>query len=266
MSNDKNMDDLILPTKPTKSKLKNPSPLLVFGKPKIGKTTSIAGLENCLVINFEDKIQTADGMVMYVPTLEDLKKTLLKIKQAGKPYKYIAIDTLTKLEDMCVSEAERIYMRTPMGKDSWIKKDENGRLLPTCGKSKYTNILFLPNGSGYQYLRQAFKQITKMIEECADNIIYIAHVKETNILKEGAEITSHDVNLIGKNKQSISADAQAIAYMTRIGKANYLCFLPSDDVLAGCKIKRLEGKEVLISEYDENDNLITHWDQIYIKE
>jgi len=266
MSDENKVEDFILPTKPTKSKLKNPSPLLVFGKPKIGKTTAIASLENCLVINLEDKIQTADGMVMYVPTLNDLKVVLQKIKAAGKPYQYIAIDTLTKLEDLCVLEAERIYMKTPMGKESWIKKDEaTGRLLPTCGKSKYTSILFLPNGSGYQYLRQAFKQITKMIEECAENIIYIAHVKETNILKEGAELTSHDVNLIGKNKQSISAEAQAIAYMTRIGKANYLCFLPSDDVLAGCKIKRLEGKEILISEYDEKDNLVTHWDQIYIK-
>ena len=265
MSDENKVEDFILPTKPTKSKLVNPSPLLVFGKPKIGKTTAIAALENCLVINLEDKIQTADGMVMYVPNLEDLKKVLAKIKQAGKPYKYLAIDTLTKLEDMCILEAERLYMKTPMGKESWFKKDEKtGKMLATCGKAKYGSIIFLPNGSGYQYLRQAFKNITKLIEECADNIIYIAHVKETNILKEGAELTSHDVNLIGKNKQSISAEAQAIAYMTRIGKANYLCFLPSDDVLAGCKIKRLEGKEVLISEYDEKENLITHWDQIYI--
>lgn len=266
MSKEKEVEDFILPTKATKSKLINPSPLLVFGKPKIGKTTTVAGLENCLVINLEDKIQTADGMVMYVPTLDDLKKVLQKIKAAGNPYQYIAIDTLTKLEDLCILEAEKIYMRTPMGKDSWFKKDEaTGKMSPACGKAKYTSILFLPNGSGYQYLRQAFKQITKMIEECADNIIYIAHVKETNILKEGAELTSHDINLIGKNKQSISAEAQAIGYMTRIGKTNYLCFLPSDDVLAGCKIRRLEGKEILISEYDENDNLITHWDQIYIK-
>ena len=94
MSNEKEMDGLILPTKPTKSKLINPSPLLVFGKPKIGKTTAIAALENCLVINLEDKIQTADGMVMYVPTLNDLKIVLQKIKTAGKPYQYIAIDTL----------------------------------------------------------------------------------------------------------------------------------------------------------------------------
>jgi hypothetical protein len=157
-------------------------------------------------------------------------------------------------------------MKTPMGKESWIKKDEaTGKLSPTCGKSKYTSILFLPNGSGYQYLRQAFKQITKMIEECAENIIYIAHVKEVNILKDGLEFTSNDINLIGKNKQSISAAAQAIAYMTRIGKKNYLYFQPGDDILTGCKIKRLDGKEICISEYDDNNNLITYWDQIYIK-
>ena len=106
--------------------------------------------------------------------------------------------------------------------------------------------------------------ITNLVEECADRIIYIAHVKDTNILKDGIEFTSNDINLTGKNKQSISAAAQAIAYMTRIGNKNYLCFQPGPDVLSGCKISRLDGKEILISEYDEDDNLITHWDQIYI--
>ena len=53
--------------------------------------------------------------------------------------------------------------------------------------------------------------------------------------------------------------------MTRVNKKNYLSFLPSEDILAGCKIKRLEGKEILISEYDEKGTLKTHWDQIYIK-
>lgn len=256
----------ILPTKPTKSKLVNPSPLLVFGKPKIGKTTAIAALENCLVINLEDKIQTTDGMITFAKDLPTLKQILVAIKEAGNPYKYLAIDTLTKLEEFCIPEAEKLYMKTPMGKDSWIKKDDNGKLLPTCGKAKYGSIIFLPNGSGYQYVRAAFQKITTMVEQCADNIIYIAHVKDTNILKDGAEFTSSDINLLGKNKQSISAAAQAIAFMTRIGKKNYLCFQPGDDVLSGCKIKRLDGKEILISEYDEDDNLITHWDEVYIEE
>jgi len=262
----KNVDvnEIILPTKPTKSLLINPSPLLIFGKPKIGKTTAVAGLKNCLVINLEDKIQTADGMVLYISNINDLKKLLLKIKEANFPYDYIAIDTLTKLEDMCINEAERLYMKTAVGKGWFFKDPVTGLMAETCGKANYNNILFLPNGSGYQYLRQAFKNITSLIESCAKNIIYIAHVKEVNILKEGVELTSHDINLIGKNKQTISADAQAIGYMTRIGKKNYLCFLPSDDVLAGCKIKRLEGAEILISEYNKENELITYWDKIYI--
>ena len=258
------MSELILPKAPTKSKLINPSPLLIFGVPKIGKTTSIAALENCLVINLEDPVQTADGMVVYAPTLTAFKAVLKAIVKEGKPYDYLAIDTLTKLEEFCIVRAEEIYSNSPMG-SGWIKNDDQGRLLKTSGKYKYKSILFLPNGSGYQYLRQAFEEITTQIKKCAPNIIYIAHVKQTNILKDGVEFSSSDINLVGKNKQSISAEAQAIAFMRRVGGKNYLCFQPSDDVLAGCKIKRLEGKELLISEYDENDNLVTYWDQVYIK-
>lgn len=266
MSSKEKEEEWILPTTPTKSKLVNPNRLLIFGKPKIGKTTAVAALKNCLIINLEDKVQTADGMILYVDSITKLKSLLKTIKEKGCPYDYIAIDTLTKLEEMCIPEAERLYMRTPMGKESWIKKDDKGKLLPTCGKAKYGNILFLPNGSGYQYLREAFKNIIHMIEEVTENVIYIAHVKEVNIVKDGAEFTSSDINLTGKNKYTISADAQAIAYMTRINNKNYLCFQVSDDLLAGCKIKRLEGRDILISEYDENENLITHWDEVYIKE
>ena len=266
MSDEKEDEGLILPTKPTKSKLKNPSPLLVFGKPKIGKTTAIAGLQNNLVINLEDKIQTADGMVMFAKDLTALKQVLNKIKEAGKPYQYITIDTLTKLEEFCIPEAERLYMKTPMG-SSWIVKDPVTKVIDKKKslKVKYGSILFLPNGSGYQYVRAAFQQLTTLIESCANNIIYIAHVKEVNILKDGLEFTSNDINLTGKNKQSISAAAQAIAYMTRVGKKNYLYFQPGDDILTGCKIKRLDGQEILISEYNEKGDLVTYWDQIYIK-
>lgn len=266
MNEEKKMvEDFILPSKPTKSLLKNPSPLLIFGKPKIGKTTAVAGLENCLVINLEDKVQTTDGMVLYAKDLNSLKQILTKIKAAKNPYKYIAIDTLTKLEEFCIPVAEKLYMKTPMGSTWELRDPDTGNLIKSCGKYKYGSIIFLPNGSGYQYIRQAFQMITNLVEECAENIIYIAHVKDTNILKDGVEFTSNDVNLTGKNKQSISAAAQAIAYMTRIENKNYLLFQPGDDILSGCKIKRLDGKEILISEYDDKDNLITHWDQIYIK-
>ena len=76
-------EELILPKKPTKAQLKNPSPLLIFGQPKIGKTTCIANLKNNLVLNFEDKVQSADGMVMYIDSLKKLKEVAQAIKKAA---------------------------------------------------------------------------------------------------------------------------------------------------------------------------------------
>lgn len=141
--------DFVLPTKPTKSKLINPSPLLIFGKPKIGKTTAIAALESNFIINLEDKIQTADGMIMYAKDLTTLKQILSEVKKAGNPYKYLTIDTLTKLEEFCIPEAEKLYMKTPMG-SSWVIRDpETGEINKKKSlKYKYGSIIFLPNGSG----------------------------------------------------------------------------------------------------------------------
>jgi len=260
------MSDIILPTKPTKSQLVNPETLLIFGKPKIGKSTAIAGLKDCLLINLEDKVQTVDGMVMYAEDNKKLEEILDKIIEAGCPYKYIAIDTITKLEENCLPEATNIYRKLPIGKE-WVVIKDGVEDKKSSRRFKYNNnILNLPNGSGYQFVSQALTKVLNKIKKAAPHIIFIGHVKEINLLKDGAEFTSSDLNLTGKNKQRMSADAQAIAYMSRIGKKNYLEFKSGQDVLAGCKIKRLEGKEILISEYDENDNLITHWDQIYIEE
>lgn len=254
----------VLPTKPTKAELVDPEVFVIFGKPKIGKTTLVAQIPNCLVLNFEDKKQTADGMIMYIDSLRMLEEVCKEIQKQGKPYRYGAIDTTTRLEEMCIEEAERLYMKTPAGKASWIKKDEaTGKMLSSCGKAKYGNILFLPNGSGYQYLRQAFSKYEKMLQKTFDRVIFISHVKDVNITKDGAEFTSSDLNLIGKNKHSLSASAHAIAFLTRIGKKSYLNFQPGDDVLAGCKIKRLDGQEILIGEMDEKDKLTTYWEKVY---
>lgn len=256
---------LNLPTKPVKAELKNPETLIIYGLPKIGKTTTVAALKDCLVVNFEDKKQTADGMIYYMddiskPSLDDFVKT---IKELNRPYKYIALDTVTKLEELAIAEAEKIYASTPVGK-GWFIKTEEGKILPGPGKKKYKEILFLPNGAGYQYLTKALMKVINVFKSCADTIIFIAHVKDKNLNKDGAEFTSADLNLMGKNKGILSQMTHAIAYMHRRGKKNYLEFIPSDDVLAGCKVKRLEGKEFLISEYDENNNLVTYWSDIFI--
>lgn len=257
----------VLPTQPTKAALLEPDRVIFMGKPKCGKTTSLALLPNALDINFEDAKQTATGMFQYISNINDLKILCRDIREAGKPYHFGIIDTVTKMEELAVEEAERIYMTLAVGKN-WIKKKKtkDGRIIldPECGKAQYGNILQIPKGSGYQYLTTAMKNIDKMLKETFPVVIYNAHIKETQLKNEetGIETTSIDVNLTGKNKQIFSADAHAIGYFERIGNKLYLKFTPSEDLISGCKIDRIADKTFLISEKTDK-GIVTYWENIF---
>ena len=130
-----------LPLQPVKAVTKSPKELIIFSKPKVGKTTLLAGLPDCLILDFEDGSDYVEAMKLKVRTLEELKQIGKAIKEAGNPYKYIAIDTVTALEEFCIGYAEELYSKSSMGKN-WF----------TDGKPKYGTILNMPNGAGYPWL------------------------------------------------------------------------------------------------------------------
>lgn len=227
----------------------NPKILLLFGKTKIGKSTILSGLDGCLTLEFEDKgSDYMTGHVVQVNSLKDLNGIGKQIEDAGKPYKYIAIDTVTALEDMCLPYANQLYRATPMGKN-WNGED----------------VRTLPSGSGYQYLRTAFFNVIDKISTWAEFIILVGHLKDTLIEKDGEEFNSYELDLTGKIKRITAANAAAVGYVYRDGNKLLINFKPSEDILAGCKIPRLEGKIITISEKDKNSGAIrTFWNEIYI--
>jgi len=44
----------VLPTKKVKAEIKSPKNMVIFSKPKVGKTTLLAQLDNCLIIDLEE--------------------------------------------------------------------------------------------------------------------------------------------------------------------------------------------------------------------
>ena len=44
----------LLPTEKTKKKTDNPKNLILFGLPKVGKTTVLSHLPKCLILDFEE--------------------------------------------------------------------------------------------------------------------------------------------------------------------------------------------------------------------
>lgn len=134
-----------LPTSKSKATRVNPRKIILFGKPKIGKSTALSQLDNCLIIDLEggtDFLQALKIDVLKISREKDmlpinvLRQIINQIKEANAKkgdyvYKYGAIDTISVLEDMVLPVALSLYKATVQGRNF-----------------QGENVLDLPNGAG----------------------------------------------------------------------------------------------------------------------
>ena len=210
---------------------KSPKNMVIYGPPKIGKTTALSQLDNCLIIDLEEGSDMVEALKIKVTNLGELAEVGKKIMQNKKPYKYVAVDTVTKLEEWCEIEGKKIYQNTPMGKN--FDKDQKG-----------VSILSLPNGAGYLYLRIAFKRWIDRLNKLADHVILVGHLKDKMLDKKGKEVSSKDLDLTGKIKQITCANADAIGYINRNDDKTMISFNSMDDITAGSRCDHLKGQEM----------------------
>lgn len=242
--------EIKLPTKVVESVTKNPETLIIYSHPKAGKTTLLSKLDNCLILDLEGGSKYVDALKMEVNSLDELQQIGAAIVKAGKPYKYVAIDTLSALEDLCIPYATAMYKQSPIGKSF------DG-----------TNVLELPKGAGYFWLRQAWDIWMTKIHKLADHIILIGHLKDSVIDKAGKEVSAKDLDLTGKLKQIVCADADAIGYMYRGSNDSLeITFKSSEQLNCGSRCNHLKGQVIKIADYDKekNDLINVQWNKIYL--
>ena len=210
---------------------KSPKNMVIYGPPKIGKTTALSQLDNCLIIDLEEGSDMVEALKIKANNLGELAEIGKKIMQNKKPYKYVAIDTVTKLEEWCEVEGKKIYKDTPMGKN--FDKDNKG-----------ISVLSLPNGAGYLYLRIAFKRWIDRLNKLADHVILVGHLKDKMLDKKGKEVSSKDLDLTGKIKQITCANADAIGYIYREDDKTMISFNSQGDITAGSRCDHLKGQDM----------------------
>lgn len=246
-----------LPTERQKAEMLSPKKLLIYSKPKTGKTDLVAHLDNALIIDLENGSYAFEGMSYNVlkeaekngrTPLAELNALIKEIKASGKPYEYGVIDTVTSLENLVMPLALKLYMNTPQGKNF-----------------EGNNVLYLPKGAGYQFLRDALFMVLNDLYSCFNKTILLGHIKTGFIEKDGKEVVSAEVDLTGKIKTMISGDVDAIGLLYRSKQnENTLSFKTLDEVTCGGRSKHLKNKEIVISEMNNEGVLKTHWDKIYI--
>lgn len=245
---------IVLPKEKVKAKVENPRFLIIFGKPKAGKTTLASKLDNNLIVDLEGGSEFLEALAVQARSVKDLgdiaNAIREEIKSTGKkPYKYITLDNASRLEEICLSYAATLYRQTPMG------KNYSGN-----------DVRTLPNGSGYMYLQQAVRKVIDMFRDLCDNFILIGHLKDKMINKEGEELSEMSLDLVGKLANIICGEADAVGYVYRKKNETHISFEGGDNSVREARAPHLRGKNIVIAESDENNNVKVYWDKIYLPE
>ena len=246
-----------LPTKKVKAVTKSPRKLLIYSLPKTGKTTAVAQLDDCLIVDLERGTDMVDALKVQADDVSELKEIVSALKQkkeeTGKaPYKYIAIDTATKLEDFSESIAVGMYKATAMG--SKFRGD-------------IVELKALPMGAGYKYVRDAYKFLLNQFVPLCETLILIGHTKDKYLSKGDKDVTSTEVDLTGKLSQIVCQNVDAIGYVYRKKNQLFISFKTDGDITSGNRSPHLSGQEFLLAESDPNTfEVKTYWDKIFVKE
>jgi len=212
-----------LPTTVIKSTTVNPSLLTVFGQSKVGKTTMLTKLNNCLIIDTEKGTKYVDALKIQVDNSAQLKNLIgsLKDKEGieslGVKYDYIALDTIDNVV-------------------SWFEKD-------IARENNIDSFAKIPFGDGYNQVRNRVMAMISALMECCEHVIIIGHRKKTIIGNDSVEVNVSSLDLSGKLKNYVMAKSDAIGFVYRNEDGNLqISFEASDEIEAGTRLAHLAGK------------------------
>jgi hypothetical protein len=237
---------IVLPTESTKPKAVNPRHMVLYGKPKVGKTTAVCKLPNSLLIDVEKGSAFIEGMIMTPPKDTPvakfmwLKEVAKAIKDAGNPYDYVIIDTLSQLDVDAEWVGTYNYMNSITGKK--FNRDSDGKMLSPLHPD-YESVLSLGNGYGYRYTREAIMDIYETLKDLGKICtIFICHVADKMISnKSGEEVMIKDLALVGKTRDVIPRLCDAIGNVWNDDGKMMVSFVGNNDKIGGVRAKHLLG-------------------------
>lgn len=243
-----------LPTSKVPATSTNPHFMILYGRPKAGKTSALAQLDNNLIVDLEGGSTFIDAMAVQARSVNELGEVAQAIRAKNTEvghnfYKHITIDNATRLEEICLPYAAILYRQTPMGKN-W----------------KGTDVRLLPNGSGYMYIRQAVRKVIDMFKDLCNEFILVGHVKDVQIEQNGEELSEMALDLVGKLSSIICGEADAVGYVYRKGNETHISFKGGDGTIKEARAPHLRGQDIIIATGNEDGTITTYWNKIYKNE
>ena len=228
----------------------NPKRMVIYGQAKIGKSSILAQLPNNLIIDTEGGTEYMDAMAVQARTVEDLGQIANAIREKNKEvghnfYKYITIDTATRLEEICLPWAAKVYRQT-------VDVNWTG-----------TDVRDIGFGAGYRVLYDCIDKILELFQNLCDTFIITCHTYEDVDGKSDA-IQRTSLSLPKGVRKEVERFYDSIGYCYRKGKETHLSFVGGDNYTKGTRIAHLRDQDFIVGEWNEEENkLDTHWDKIF---
>ena len=207
----------------------NPKILLLYGPPKVGKTTMLSQLGDCLVIDTEKGSHMLEGYFHGVDSKEEL---LQFYKEASESHDFsvFALDTIDKVVE-------------------WTTKE----VVKEC---QVEDIADLPYGKGYGMVRERTMNNIRKLQSLCSKTIIVGHRKTAAAVDNSTAVEPESLDLSGKLKNMLMAQSDAVGYMFRDDDEKLMIsFKAANAVEAGSRCNHLKGK---IFPFD--------WKKIYVKE
>lgn len=234
-----------LPRKKVGSETTDPVNLIIYSKPKMGKTTALSALENNLIIDTEDGSRYVDALKVSVNNAKDINELCKALEEAGNPYDFLTIDTMTSLEEICKPIALKLYQATAAGKN-------------------YTgDILSAPNGSGYGHLRTAIEKVQERLKKHTRNLILVCHSKDAAI--DSDQVTVKQIDLLGKTGRILASKADAMGFLTRDENSNTILSFNTNNssIECGARPAHLRNADIVLGEMQPDGTIEFHWERVF---
>lgn len=262
-----------LPTEKTTPTI-NMQSCILYGLPKCGKTTLLSKLENCLIIDTENGSNKISGLIKKIPDnvgpvakmrwLEDFADYLIA---QGKPYDFVALDTLSEVNDMAEWSGTYRYMNSTLGQKFNREKDELGKPIPKGAMLKphdidYESVHTIGEGYGYRWSREdtlrVFEKFTRVAKKC---VFFVCHVEDKYVGGGDSRITLQEkvvprqLALTGKVRDILPRKVDAIGYVYNEDGVIKINFTGNETRVGGNRCPHLQG-------YDD----VASWEKIFIEE
>lgn len=252
--------DIELPKEITPPDSINCKTMIVYGLPKSGKTTLVSELEDCLIIDIEKGSGFVSGKKMIVPDgltpLQEAQWIIAvanKIKAEGKPYKYVAIDSTTRLDEIAEWTGTERYMASSQGKDwnRFNKKDQPndsklwGQVIP-LDHPDYQSIHTQGQGYGYRWSRGEMQNFWNVLHDLGSVCtIFICHVADKAVVSKVSnfEVSSRDLALTGKVKDIFARKVDATGYIYHEDGKTMISFKGNEERNGGIRAAHVRGYE-----------------------